>query len=378
MTKSRDAIVENPDELALLINLPPEMVVAIPTVVPAREAIKIMAGLSRAGSYFYGLFKPELEKQALAKALHHAAFARQKDVDTLLAMLEANPRLLLKAGNVITPGGLDVRGVTIYEFLLGAGDPNLAKRVEPFFEKLENGQNERTRQFERYRPHIDAMLTQEPDDLKCLFDIIKQSSADDVAAELATGDQYDTRYQSPLRDAFNKFREVKLDPQVRIMTEPRMHCNYQNLIHAYSMLALEWDNLYAASGNNYKKLYLVAREIIGLIELIELPGYERCLFARGQVKAAAAGKEIERSHKYENGSGSFPNFDSSLVTSHSGVGFDSFISISGGWPLTTLAGDPLLRAGCETVTELMVSKNVRLAELMQPHPKKKKSRCVVC
>lgn len=368
MTKSRNDIVQNPDELVQLIDLPDEMVVAISTVAPEREAIKIMAALSKTCSHFYGFFKSELEKQALDKALYYAAYAREKDIAVLLAMLEANPQLLLKAGDVITPGGLDVRGVTIYECLLGAGDLDLAMKVEPFFEKIENGENERKRQYERYRPHIEGMLRQKPDDLMWLFDVIKKSSAEEVAAELARGDKYDKSYQSPLRDALNKFREAKLDSKVRVITKPRMHCNYQNLIHAYNMLDSEWDNLDG-------KLFLVARQIIGFIELVDLPGYERCLFAGGQVNDAVAGKEIERSFKYKHGSGLFPDFASSLVLAHSGVGFDSYVSIFG-FEHAELdrATRPHVEMSRLNFEKLMSRKKLKFAELLIAKP----FRCVVC
>src|SRR5579862_1645049 len=56
----------------------------------------------------------------IAIALNHAAFATQKDIDVLLPMIKANLRLLLQAGNVITPGGDEIRRVTIYEYCLGA------------------------------------------------------------------------------------------------------------------------------------------------------------------------------------------------------------------------------------------------------------------
>jgi hypothetical protein len=272
----------------------------------------------------------------IAIALKHAASPQEKDVDALLSMLEADPQLLLKTSNVVTPGGLEVRDVTLYECVLGASDLDLAKLIKPYFKEIKeikNGEEEGDRQYERYRPYLEGIETQEPDDnLTWLFDIIKKSSLKDVAAELATGDAYDKSYQSPLRDAFNQFRAAKLDSKVRIMTKPRLHCNYQNLRHAYDMLYSEWNNL-KVGNDNYDKNDLVAQQIIGFIHLLELPGYERCLFARGKVENAAAGKEIDksdRSYKYKYGDGSFPDFDSSLMDSHVGVGFGSSVSIFAG------------------------------------------------
>ena len=124
--------------------------------------------------YIYDQDQYQDPNSDIAKALHHAAYARQEDVTTLLAMLEANPKLLLQAGNVITPGGDEIRRVTIYEFLLGAGDYELAKKVQDYFSKIEGGEQQRIHQYERYRPHIEGMLTQKPYDLSPLIDLLNK------------------------------------------------------------------------------------------------------------------------------------------------------------------------------------------------------------
>src|SRR5438105_4814071 len=79
----------------------------------------------------------------IATALHYAAYARQEDVDALLALLDADPNLLLQAGNVKTPGGDELQRVTIYECILGAGDYELAKIVGDYFSKIDQGEQER-------------------------------------------------------------------------------------------------------------------------------------------------------------------------------------------------------------------------------------------
>ncbi len=165
--------------------------------------------------------KPESNSD-IAKALQHAAYARQEDVDALLEMLEDNPRLLLEAGDVITPGGDEIIRVTIYEFLLGAGDYELAEMVQRYFaeikdeqgEPIEAAQEQRIRQYERYRPHIEGMLTQEPYDLSPLIELIKQASAEDVDALL----KKDMAHESVLRDAIVQFRK-DWAPRVLINTQ---------------------------------------------------------------------------------------------------------------------------------------------------------------
>jgi hypothetical protein len=266
------------------------------------------------------------------KALKHAAYGQ---LDDLEKMLDINPALVLLAGNVTTPGGLQVKNYTLLEYALLSGDPEMAKMILPFFDKLKNkdglkqtgAEVEKQRQLSRCKTAIDELPNQKPDDLTRLIDIIKKSPLKDVQAELATGDQYDKSYQSKLRDALNTFRNEKLDPKVRVITKPQMLCNYQNLIHAYSMLDTEWDNL--KEGNSYDKHRLVSRQITGLIHLTELLAFERCIFANDQVEHATKGNKIERSFKYKNDSGAFPDYDKSLFFSHSGVGFGSFVSMWG-------------------------------------------------
>ncbi len=281
--------------------------------------------------------------------------------------------LLFSVGTAVTRCGLIVKKKTLLECAIGEGDLEMVELIKSYFPKFAGGEKEMERQFEQYRPCIEAMKDQKADDLKWLFDIIKKSSLKDVLAELAEGDQYDANYQSELRTAFNQFRKQKLDPKVRVVTKPRMHCNYQNLIHAYDMLDSNWDELIEKNATTqeycYDKRRLVARQIIGLIQLLELSSYERYLFARAQVDSMAKGQQTkaERSVNYIYDSGSFPDFNAALIKSHSGFGFGFYSSIFGGgagaWPTRRLVVDAF--------TKLISNKNNRLAEFILPHPKPK-------
>lgn len=117
-----------------------------------------------------------------------------------------------------------------------------------------------------------------------------------------------------------------------------MHCNYQNLSHTYAMFASNWKELKVwetekeGGGYNEDKATLVARQVVGLIQLVELPAYERYLFAQNKIKAKIAGEQIEVESnvkcKYDN-SEFFPDFDESQIQSRSGFGFESYASIYG-------------------------------------------------
>lgn len=186
-------------------------------------------------------------------------------------------------------------------------------------------------QFQRCVPEIQAPPppSQQVDDLTWLFDAIVKSPMEDVVAELKTGENYDWNYCSPLRqgrgyggsdlrDNLDKFRKDELDSPCR---------NDQRIVHVYTLLEQYEDRLIA--GGNYDKLILACRQILGLRQLLNCTGYDRIVFASGQINEATEGKEInrDRGYNYKYSEGSFPVFDIDLINSHSGLGFDFFVSI---------------------------------------------------
>ncbi len=316
----------------------------------------------------------------LQKALHHAAFG---ELDELKAMLDEAQRegddilklLLLPVESTETPGGLTVKNTTLLECALLAGDPEMVAMIKPYFSAVAEGkkdmEKEMQRQLDRCKPCVDSIMTQS-EDLTWLFDIIKAASASDVAKELKTGNEYDETYQSPLRHALNKWRQYKLDPNNRVidvLRKPRMHCHYANWIHVNAFLGAEWDRNrwrdLKVTEDNYDKIYLILRQLRGFIELLELPACDRFAFANGQV--AGLPTRQTRSLKYKYNDGLFPLFDLVSIGAHSGLGFDFFVSTDGAQCSVGRA-----RRWMNTVwsffPNLISSKNVRLAALMQPHP----------
>jgi hypothetical protein len=288
------------------------------------------------------------------------------ELDKVRAKLEAKPFLVLcKGGRAVTPAGLTLADPdqTLLECALGSGDPEMVATIKPYYSQFEGGEAKREEQLARYQPLIDAMETQKPDDLTWLIDIIKESSTVDVAAELATGNAYDWNHKSLLRDALNQFREAKLAPESRTITKPCMHCNYQNLIHAFQLLDDEWDVLSNRTENDYSKNFLVWRQIIGLIELVELPAYERDLFARDGVEDATNGRPFERFSQYKYNEGSFPRFDATIFLSHSGMGFDFGVEIFGA---PCEVGSMRAGVGVSGITKLLSSKTSNLQNLCNP------------
>jgi hypothetical protein len=247
--------------------------------------------------FYYGLIGVEQNPNSdIAIALRLAADGEERAIKELIAMLDRNPRLLLQAGNVMTRGGLYVKRVTLYEFFLGAGDPDAAARIAPNFDKIEGGAGQRDRQYARYKPYIDGMLAQTPYDLRPLIEIIKSSSPADVTAILNN----DMTHESTLRDALIQFRT---DHTPGVLIKPRMHYNYNTLQSAFDLLYEEW-NMLSNNHTNYDKCDLVAICVIGYLQR-SLPAVDRFAFAR-----AFADKERTLNFKYA--AGVFPDTTSDL------------------------------------------------------------------
>lgn len=91
----------------------------------------------------------------------------------------------------------------------------MIEMILPFFSSIPGGEETKKYQLERYQSCIDTLLTQKPDNLENLFDILINSKSEDITEEFKIKD-YDPNYQSPLREALNQFRRAKLDPIRRI------------------------------------------------------------------------------------------------------------------------------------------------------------------
>lgn len=233
----------------------------------------------------------------IAKALHYTAYARNEDITALLNMLDTAPRLLLQSGNVQTPGGDIWKRVTIFEFCLGSGDFDLAAKIIPYFTKIDGGKIQMRYQYERYKPHIETMLTTNPYNLIKLFELIKITPLEEINALSKDG----IIHNSKLSDAMIQFRQAW---SPKILTRPSMHYNYNSLQHAYSLIAEEWDNLHN------EKILFILQNIIGF-EMRRLPGIDRCNFANGVNainQGAACIRSYQLKHKPYGGHFSCKNF----------------------------------------------------------------------
>lgn len=195
------------------------------------------------------------------------------NLTNLKKMLDANPRLVLYAGTVKTRAGLLVKRTTLLKFAIYSLDSKLAELVMPYYDHplIEGGAALREAELVTCRPHIDALVRElefyqeqkkSTYDLTYLFDIIDQASDADVAAELATGTQYNWDHKSTLRSELNGLRNII---RLREKTEG-MHCPFLvTLMQAFDLRIERWGSL-SRNDTNYARLELVWKQVIGPLE----------------------------------------------------------------------------------------------------------------
>lgn len=251
------------------------------------------------------------------EALHHVAYGK---LDEVKQMLANNPHLLLQAGTVVTPGRLTVRRTTLLECALGAGDPEMAEIILPYFDNIEGGEEVKQSQLERFRPHIDGIMELNYD-LTDLFEIINAASDEDVTQAL--NKNFD--HESDLNQALQSFREAVRPSEI---VNGMHYAYYATLLQTFEKLADE-DEWKAFSRNysNYDRCSLVWRQVVGYLQ-IGLPAIDRSNFA-------GAFNRSSRSFNFKyNETASYPDFSDadSGPPIFSGLGYDFAISLGDRWP----------------------------------------------
>lgn len=280
---------------------------------------------------FFSLTSPDLTRlissldydtdpnNEISIALRHAASGTEADIEALVKMVETNPELLSQEGDVVTRGGVPVRRIKLYEFFLGECDPYGAEKIEFGFKKMQDGEEERKRQYKRYQPHIQALAKQSQEknpayDLGPLIETIKNGSDADIneALNLSDSNRSETR-NTPLRIELAKFRRA-VQPKIKMSGE--MHYeHYTTLLQALNLLHDEWK---AFSNNyiNHEKCDLIWRQVIGYLQR-SLPAVDRFAFAHGF-------HDAKRDAKYKYDPSSFPDISFDREN-FSNLGFDNAI-----------------------------------------------------
>ena len=226
----------------------------------------------------------------IAKLLRHIACG---NLVAAKAMLEVDPRLVLQAGCTETPSGLKLLHTTPLECALGAGDPEMAKMIEPYFDakQIKGGAMVRDEQYAHYRQLIEDMLNPEknpPYDFTLLIEALMAATEEDMSAAL----NHDTTHNSVLRAVLEQFRKDFAPGSIT----SGMHFNYQHLLRAYEVYGSNWEDLSKSVGNGYGrygKLQLFSSQIIGFIQR-SLPAIDRMAYAQSLYNVAKNEAEIKR------------------------------------------------------------------------------------
>jgi len=328
----------------------------------------------------FDLLPPELIEfifslVAIDTALCKAASGLKEDIATIINIVEANPCLLQYRGDVVTRGGTKIIGTTLYEFFLGSGYPEAAEEIGKLFALLPDGEAERIRQYERYKPQIEQ-LTKDIQaykqayetagnsayhsdyeklgcklayDVKPLIDLIIKSSQADITAEL----QQTAGHNSELRRAMDAFREA-INYSQKSRKDGMHYAHYITIMQVLDLLHEKWDTL-SYNKTNYNKCRLVFSQIFGYLELVGLPAIDRFKFANAFFSDEGLSSQCKFS------SDIFPDFAFSNLDC-TDLGFKFGIVGGPGWAVAPGSWTRLVDQ--RLLLNHMLSKSLKLSQLM--------------
>lgn len=287
-------------------------------------------------------------------------FIAYGDLPNVKLMLDANPKLVLDAGDVMTPSGVTMKRITPLELALSGGHPDIAKLVDAAFSNI-NGSAEqkisyqklKNMQYERYRPHIENMLNQKPYDFTNLFAAIEKN---DFEQELG------------------KFR-VYIKRGAHATKTVGLQFNYND--------ELEFFNFYEAYRDrfSYDQSASTCCLVYGLITR-NYPAYNRQVAARGLFDVVENKAQMDWTFALKNELMlRFPV--TACDDSRTGLGFDYCI-VGGARMVGPRPGVQVRWHGSRIMTEKLFKQQQHLLlELMQPRsepqPREDKpSKCVIC
>ncbi|WP_133130563.1 hypothetical protein [Legionella yabuuchiae] len=298
------------DSLSLLEQLPTELIQK--HIAPCLSG-KALAALSNSSTTMFS----HCQSPAAKRLISHVVKGEEAEA---LEMIDANPRLLLIPSQATDYSGRSYTGFMPFQVALLCHDVTLWKKIEPYFDTLPNGQEEKARQFKALFPQ--GLPKQEPYDFNTLVQVITNSSIADITAAIYKADNDTT-----ICHALKGFRAT--------FTDLAMKETFFNPLHLIEALKV-YDAQFDYWSSNQKALFLP--QVIGYIQRFLPTSYAQAL-CQGLNFVVEEKKPLYRSLKfqYEHGVSYFPLDDSS------GLGFDfGVFEISGSagilsaaWPRVT-------------------------------------------
>lgn len=233
--------------------------------------------------------------KASEKLLTHIVKAEEEQA---LAMIDANPTLLLYASNAIDYSNRLYSNQTPFQAALLCHDVTLWKKMEPYFERPSNGEGEKTRQFNALFPQ--GIPERRPYDFSALAQIITNSAEADINAALQK-----TQNNTEICQALNHFRD-----DFTALSMQEMFFNPSHLLEALKIYSEQFDSWSWGQRNLYW------RQVIGYTQRF-VPACFAQAFVQGLYCVVEEKQPLARSLKFKYDDGSyFP------LRASSGLGFD--------------------------------------------------------
>lgn len=280
------------DSLSLLEQLPTELILGPLAHYLSNEDLW---NLSQASKAMFFSCQPLLEKQASKILLSHIVKGEEA---AALEMIDANPRLLLISSQATDYSGRSYQGITPFQAALLCHDVTLWKKIEPYFDKLPNRQEEKVSQFKAIFP--EGAPKQESYDFTELVQVISNSSDADIMAALRKENN-----DTPICQALKGFRTAFTDLAIK-----EMFFNPSHLIDALKVYDAQFDRW------SWNQRDLFWRQVIGYTQRF-LPACYAQAFCQGLYYILEEKKPLSRSLKFQYDSVSYYP-----LTDSSGLGFD--------------------------------------------------------
>jgi len=216
---------------------------------------------------------------ALDALLKHIVHGEQ---DSTEFIIEADPTILFKYGNVVDYSGRLIRG-TPYQIAIGAGDHDMAKMISSFFDNLTkvDGQKEKQEQYNEQFPVNNGGMNSSYSYTALIKSISESKSDEECEDSLAI-----------FRDNFEPVKEIRSGS----------HFNPQLLTDVLEQYIKCYDDF---GGYNSRKNNLFWRQVVGYIQRF-LPAHFAQAFCQGLNNVAKKGAKLNRSLKFSNGAVYFP------------------------------------------------------------------------
>ena len=203
--------------------------------------------------------KGPIVQRGVAILLGYVVQGKQDEAE---ALLQKKPSFLLYKGNITDYSGRTFEGVTAFQCALYTHDVEMWQMMEPYFKKLNNGQEEKAKQFNKIFPN-GKLPAQTRYNFVPLVKVINDSPAECIALALAK-----QQNETPLCKALNRFRE-----EFKALSLKEYYYNPRNLVGVLSIYIMQFKHLQWS----LEQRDLFWRQVVGYVQRYEPACYAQAL-----------------------------------------------------------------------------------------------------